>query len=118
MTTLQTAARKRIARHPPLPYPPGTRTGGRRASGTAELGGDYARGTGAAAVRIPTRGMAAGQHGADQGRRRAGSAWPRPDLLPNAVTPHILRRIFGSLCFFAARDLRCVMGQLRHDDLG
>ena len=27
-----------------------------------------------------------------------------------------LRRTFASLCFFAGRDLRWVMGQLGHDD--
>jgi integrase len=32
------------------------------------------------------------------------------------VTPHALRRTFASLCFFAGRDLRRVMGQLGHDD--
>ena len=37
-------------------------------------------------------------------------------LLPERVTPHTLRRTFASLCFFAGRDLRWVMGQLGHDD--
>jgi integrase len=37
-------------------------------------------------------------------------------LLPDRVTPHTLRRTFASLCFFAGRDLRFVMGQLGHDD--
>jgi integrase len=37
-------------------------------------------------------------------------------LLPETVTPHTLRRTFASLCFFAGRDLRWVMGQLGHDD--
>jgi integrase len=37
-------------------------------------------------------------------------------LLPAHVTPHTLRRTFASLCFFAGRDLRWVMGQLGHDD--
>jgi integrase len=37
-------------------------------------------------------------------------------LLPDRVTPHTLRRTFASLCFFAGRDLRWVMGQLGHDD--
>jgi integrase len=37
-------------------------------------------------------------------------------LLPTRVTPHTLRRTFASLCFFAGRDLRWVMGQLGHDD--
>jgi len=37
-------------------------------------------------------------------------------LLPATVTPHTLRRTFASLCFFAGRDLRWVMGQLGHDD--
>lgn len=37
-------------------------------------------------------------------------------LLPDHVTPHTLRRTFASLCFFAGRDLRWVMGQLGHDD--
>jgi integrase len=37
-------------------------------------------------------------------------------LLPTSVTPHTLRRTFASLCFFAGRDLRWVMGQLGHDD--
>ena len=37
-------------------------------------------------------------------------------LLPSSVTPHTLRRTFASLCFFAGRDLRWVMGQLGHDD--
>jgi hypothetical protein len=32
-------------------------------------------------------------------------------LLPEGVTPHTLRRTFTSLWFFAARDLRRVMGQ-------
>jgi integrase len=36
--------------------------------------------------------------------------------LPDKVTPHTLRRTFASLCFFAGRDLRWVMGQLGHDD--
>lgn len=39
-------------------------------------------------------------------------------LLPARVTPHTLRRTFASLCFFAGRDLRRVMGQLGHDDPG
>ena len=37
-------------------------------------------------------------------------------LLPAQVTPHTLRRTFASLCFFAGRDLRWVMGQLGHED--
>src|SRR3954452_22866208 len=37
-------------------------------------------------------------------------------LLPTRVTPHTLRRTFASLCFFAGRDLRWVMGQLGHED--
>jgi integrase len=37
-------------------------------------------------------------------------------LPPRTVTPHTLRRTFASLCFFAGRDLRWVMGQLGHDD--
>ena len=37
-------------------------------------------------------------------------------LLPATVTPHALRRTFATLCFFAGRDLRWVMGQLGHDD--
>jgi integrase len=37
-------------------------------------------------------------------------------LLPVTVTPHTVRRTFASLCFFAGRDLRWVMGQLGHDD--
>ena len=37
-------------------------------------------------------------------------------LLPVRVTPHTLRRTFASLCFFAGRDLRWVMGQLGHED--
>jgi len=37
-------------------------------------------------------------------------------LLPTRVTPHTLRRTFASLCFFAGRDLRWVMGQVGHDD--
>lgn len=37
-------------------------------------------------------------------------------LLPERLTPHALRRTFASLCFFAGRDLRYVMGQLGHDD--
>lgn len=37
-------------------------------------------------------------------------------LLPDRVTPHTLRRTFASLCFFAGRDLRWVMGQIGHDD--
>jgi len=37
-------------------------------------------------------------------------------LLPARVTPHTLRRTYASLCFFAGRDLRWVMGQLGHDD--
>ena len=37
-------------------------------------------------------------------------------LLPARVTPHTLRRTFASLCFFAGRDLRWVMGQLGHED--
>jgi integrase len=37
-------------------------------------------------------------------------------LLPTTVTPHTLRRTFASLCFFAGRDLRWVMGQLGHSD--
>lgn len=36
-------------------------------------------------------------------------------LLPDRVTPHTLRRTFASLCFFAGRDLRWVMGQLEAD---
>jgi integrase len=37
-------------------------------------------------------------------------------LLPASVTPHTLRRTFASLCFFAGRDLRWVIGQLGHAD--
>jgi integrase len=37
-------------------------------------------------------------------------------LLPSSVTPHTLRRTFASLCVFAGRDLRWVMGQLGQDD--
>ena len=37
-------------------------------------------------------------------------------LLPARVTPHTLRRTYASLCFFAGRDLRWVMGQMGHDD--
>jgi integrase len=37
-------------------------------------------------------------------------------LLPERVTPQTFRRTFASLCFFAGRDLRWVMGQLGHDD--
>jgi integrase len=37
-------------------------------------------------------------------------------LLPDHITPHTFRRTFASLCFFAGRDLRWVMGQLGHDD--
>jgi integrase len=37
-------------------------------------------------------------------------------LLPSRVTPHTLRRTLASLCFFAGRDLRWVMGQLGHED--
>jgi integrase len=37
-------------------------------------------------------------------------------LLPTRVTPHTLRRTFASLCFFAGRDLRSVMGQIGQDD--
>ena len=37
-------------------------------------------------------------------------------LLPARVTPHTLRRTFASLCFFAGRDLRWVMGRLGYDD--
>ena len=37
-------------------------------------------------------------------------------LLRTRVTPHTLRRTFASLCFFAGRDLRWVMGQIGHDD--
>jgi integrase len=37
-------------------------------------------------------------------------------LLPARVTAHTLRRTFASLCFFAGRDLRWVMGQLGHED--
>jgi integrase len=37
-------------------------------------------------------------------------------LLPARVTSHTVRRTYASLCFFAGRGLRCVMGQLGHDD--
>jgi hypothetical protein len=37
-------------------------------------------------------------------------------LLPSEVTPHMLRRAFASLCFFAGRDLKWTMGQLGHED--
>jgi integrase len=38
------------------------------------------------------------------------------DAAPHAITPHMLRRTFASLCFFAGRELRWVMGQLGHED--
>jgi integrase len=37
-------------------------------------------------------------------------------LLPSEVTPHMLRRTFASMCFFAGRDLKWTMGQLGHED--
>ncbi|QEC50863.1 tyrosine-type recombinase/integrase [Baekduia soli] len=37
-------------------------------------------------------------------------------LLPERVTPHTLRRMFASLCFFAGCDPRFVMSRLGHAD--
>jgi integrase len=67
------------------------------------LNGTPARGT-----RRPTKGVVqrVNEKRAAEGRM----------LLPARVTPHTLRRTFASLCFFAGRDLRWVMGQLGHDD--
>ena len=83
-----------------------TRTGGRLNPSNVRnrlLNGTLARGT-----RKPTQGVVqrVNEKRAAEGRM----------LLPTRVTPHTLRRTYASLCFFAGRDLRWVMGQLGHDD--
>ena len=83
-----------------------TRTGGHMNPSNVRnrlLNGTPARGT-----RRPTKGVVqrVNEKRAAEGRM----------LLPARVTPHTLRRTFASLCFFAGRDLRWVMGQLGHDD--
>jgi integrase len=83
-----------------------TRTGGHLNASNIRnrlLNGTPARGT-----RSPTKGVVerVNEKRAAEGRM----------LLPARVTPHTLRRTFASLCFFAGRDLRWVMGQLGHDD--
>jgi integrase len=83
-----------------------TRTGGHLNASNIRnrlLNGMPARGT-----RSPTKGVVerVNEKRAADGRM----------LLPARVTPHTLRRTFASLCFFAGRDLRWVMGQLGHDD--
>jgi integrase len=37
-------------------------------------------------------------------------------LLPDVVTPHMLRRAFVSMCFWVGRDLKWTMGQVGHRD--
>jgi integrase len=98
-------ARLRDAHGAALPIFP-TRTGGRLNPSNVRnrlLNGTPARGT-----RKPTQGVVqrVNEKRAAEGRM----------LLPTRVTPHTLRRTFASLCFFAGRDLRWVMGQLGHDD--
>ncbi len=83
-----------------------TRTGGRLNPSNVRnrlLNGMPARGT-----RNPTIGVVqrVNETRAAEGRM----------LLPARVTPHTLRRTYASLCFFAGRDLRWVMGQIGHDD--
>jgi integrase len=90
---------------PALPLFP-TRTGGRL--NPSNVRNRLLKGT-------PARDGAPGINGvierANEKRAAAGRM-----LLPATVTPHTLRRTFASLCFFAGRDLRWVMGQLGHDD--
>jgi integrase len=83
-----------------------TRTGGRLNPSNVRnrlLNGTPARGTSKAIRGVVQR---ANDKRAAEGRM----------LLPARVTPHTLRRTFASLCFFAGRDLRWVMGQLGHED--
>jgi integrase len=98
-------ARLQDAHGAALPIFP-TRTGGRLNPSNVRnrlLNGTPARGT-----RNPTKGVVqrVNEKRAAEGRM----------LLPARVTPHTLRRTYASLCFFAGRDLRWVMGQLGHDD--
>jgi integrase len=83
-----------------------TRTGGHL--NASNIRNRLLNGTPAHGTRRPTRGVVerVNEKRAAEGRM----------LLPARVTPHTLRRTFASLCFFAGRDLRWVMGQLGHDD--
>ena len=89
---------------PALPLFP-TRTGGRL--NPSNIRNRLLGGTPARDGKRPIKGVVerANEKRAAQGRM----------LLPATVTPHTLRRTFASLCFFAGRDLRWVMGQLGHD---
>jgi integrase len=89
--------------HPPaLPHPH------RRALERIEHPNRLLTGTAARDGKAPIKGVVerANEKRAAEGRM----------LLPTSVTPHTLRRTFASLCFFAGRDLRWVMGQLGRDD--
>jgi integrase len=90
---------------PTLPLFP-TRTGGRL--NPSNIRNRLLNGTAAGDGKAPITGVVerANEKRAAEGRM----------LLPTSVTPHTLRRTFASLCFFAGRDLRWVMGQLEHDD--
>jgi integrase len=83
-----------------------TRTGGRL--NPSNVRNRLLNGTPARGKRKPTKGVVerVNEKRAADGRM----------LLPTRVTPHTLRRTFASLCFFAGRDLRWVMGQVGHDD--
>jgi integrase len=83
-----------------------TRTGGRL--NPSNVRNRLLNGTPARGKRKPTKGVVerVNEKRAAEGRM----------LLPARVTPHTLRRTYASLCFFAGRDLRWVMGQLGHDD--
>lgn len=98
-------ARLRDAQGAVLPIFP-TWTGGRL--NPSNVRNRLLNGTPARGRRRPTKGVVqrVNEKRAAEGRM----------LLPARVTPHTLRRTFASLCFFAGRDLRWVMGQLGHDD--
>jgi integrase len=83
-----------------------TRTGGQL--NPSNIRNRLLTGTPARKGKQPTKGVV---ERVNEKRARAGKL-----LLPPRVTPHTLRRTFASLCFFAGRDLRWVMGQLGHDD--
>jgi len=83
-----------------------TRTGGHL--NASNIRNRLLNGTPAHGTRRPTKGVVERVN-----EKRAGEGRM---LLPARVTPHTLRRTFASLCFFAGRDLRWVMGQLGHED--
>ena len=101
--SLPAAVRKQQGSAMPL-FP--TRTGGRL--NPSNIRNRLLAGTPAGEGKGPIKGVVerANEKRAAQGRM----------LLPATVTPHTLRRTLASLCFFAGRDLRWVMGQLRHDE--